>query len=274
MSPRSAIALIAGLFGLALPASASALPSGGLAAPGRPAIASLSCSGGAPDRCRRGGELRIGGHSLQGVTRVRFLGARGARDDRSVRPVAAERHEVRVRVPARTRSGPVEVIGSTGRARARKVTIVAEPPGGLPIDAAPVDEGQPIFPIRGAHAYGTAISRFGGGRGHQGQDVFARCGTPLVAALPGRVIQSIFQSRAGNYAVVQMADGRSYAYMHMRRRALVRTGDVVAAGEPIGEVGETGRATGCHLHFELWTAPGWYRGGRPVDPLRTLRSWE
>jgi murein DD-endopeptidase MepM/ murein hydrolase activator NlpD len=39
-------------------------------------------------------------------------------------------------------------------------------------------------------------------------------------------------------------------------------------------VGETGRASGCHLHFELWTAPGWYKGGRAVDPLPTLRRWD
>ncbi len=35
---------------------------------------------------------------------------------------------------------------------------------------------------------------------------------------------------------------------------------------------QTGRASTCHLHFELWTAPGWYEGGKPIDPLPLLKS--
>jgi murein DD-endopeptidase MepM/ murein hydrolase activator NlpD len=45
-------------------------------------------------------------------------------------------------------------------------------------------------------------------------------------------------------------------------------------GRRIASVGRTGRADGCHLHFELWTAPGWYRGGRAYDPLGKLRQWD
>lgn len=132
-----------------------------------------------------------------------------------------------------------------------------------------------IFPIRGRHDLGqTATNNFGGGRGHQGQDMFARCGAPLVAARGGKVQQAGFQSRAGNYVVVQRSDGRSYTYMHMRRAPLVEMGDRVYTGQPIGEVGETGRATGCHLHFEMWSPPGWYEGGEPFDPLPELRDWD
>ena len=39
-------------------------------------------------------------------------------------------------------------------------------------------------------------------------------------------------------------------------------------------VGETGDATACHLHFEIWTAPGWYEGGSPIDPLPYLEKWD
>lgn len=132
-----------------------------------------------------------------------------------------------------------------------------------------------IFPIRGKHDLGQGpINNFGGGRGHQGQDMFAACGTSLVAARGGVVIKATFQSRAGNYVVIKRPDGQSYAYMHMRQRALVREGQRVATGQKIGEVGETGRASGCHLHFELWSTPGWYLGGKPVDPLPQLKAWD
>jgi murein DD-endopeptidase MepM/ murein hydrolase activator NlpD len=83
-----------------------------------------------------------------------------------------------------------------------------------------------------------------------------------------------WQERAGNYVVVEAADGTAQAYMHLQQPALVQRGDVVQAGQPIGLVGDTGRATGCHLHFELWTAPGWYAGGAAFDPLPRLELWD
>ena len=83
-----------------------------------------------------------------------------------------------------------------------------------------------------------------------------------------------FQGAAGNYVVVNTPDGGSYAYMHLRDEALVVKGDRVYAGQRLGVVGATGHASGCHLHFELWTAPGWYQGGRPVDPLPSLARWD
>lgn len=131
------------------------------------------------------------------------------------------------------------------------------------------------FPIRGKYDIRTAYTNgFGGGRGHQGHDVFAKCGTPLVAARPGRVMQATWQSAAGNYVVLQDAEGSSYAYMHMREPSELSKGDRVRAGEVVGYVGDTGRASGCHLHFERWTAPGWYAGGEAFDPLPDLKRWD
>jgi murein DD-endopeptidase MepM/ murein hydrolase activator NlpD len=134
---------------------------------------------------------------------------------------------------------------------------------------------EALFPIRGPHAIGRSpMQRFGGARGHQGVDNFARCGTPLAAATKGVVHFTGFQARAGNYVVVDTPDGASFAYMHLRDPALVRKGQRVFAGQRLGYVGQTGRASGCHLHFEQWTAPGWYQGGHAVDPLGELLRWD
>jgi murein DD-endopeptidase MepM/ murein hydrolase activator NlpD len=131
------------------------------------------------------------------------------------------------------------------------------------------------FPIDGSYKFGTlATNGFGGGRGHQGNDIFARCGTPLVAARAGTVQAAKTEAAAGNYVVLQDADGSSYVYMHMRDAALVDVGESVLAGQVVGYVGETGRADGCHLHFERWASPGWYSGGRAVDPRADLKLWQ
>jgi murein DD-endopeptidase MepM/ murein hydrolase activator NlpD len=135
-----------------------------------------------------------------------------------------------------------------------------------------------MFPVRGAHEFGSGAARFGAGRtghSHQGQDVFAACGTPLVAARGGKVKFSGFHSAAGYYVVIDgKGTGADNAYMHLRERADVRVGDRVYTGQEIGAVGDTGDAVGCHLHFEEWTAPGWYEGGRPIDPLPDLKRWD
>lgn len=131
------------------------------------------------------------------------------------------------------------------------------------------------FPIRAAHDYGTFINAFGGGRNHKGQDVLAACGAPLVAARGGTVEYAGFHSAAGYYVVIDGADTeRDYVYMHMKTTPDVRTGQRVFTGERIGVVGSTGRSSACHLHFELWSGPGWFAGGQPLNPLPSLKRWD
>ena len=62
--------------------------------------------------------------------------------------------------------------------------------------------------------------------------------------------------------------------MHLRAPSPLKKGAPVRTGQPIGFVGQTGDATACHLHFEEWSAPGWYTGGRPFDPLADLQAWD
>jgi hypothetical protein len=132
-----------------------------------------------------------------------------------------------------------------------------------------------VFPIAGPHTYGDPFGVQRPGHVHEGQDVMADCGTPLVAVHSAKVKFAGRQSLAGNYIVISSDDGTAdYAYMHLRDKPLVAKGDKVATGQTIGYVGRTGDATACHLHFELWPAPGWYTGGQAVDPGPTLKAWD
>ena len=135
-----------------------------------------------------------------------------------------------------------------------------------------------VFPVRGAHNYGQSGARFGAGRSghtHQGQDVMADCGTKLVAARGGVVKVTGYHSAAGNYVVIDLDDDdRDQAYMHLASASPLDEGDRVYTNQFVGPVGDTGSATACHLHFEEWSAPGWYDGGSPFDPLGDLQAWD
>jgi murein DD-endopeptidase MepM/ murein hydrolase activator NlpD len=85
---------------------------------------------------------------------------------------------------------------------------------------------------------------------HAGTDIAAPAGTPIRAVAGGRVIESGNKGDYGNAVVIQTEDGRKMVYAHNSRN-FVQTGDAIAAGEIIGEVGSTGRATGPHVHFEV-----------------------
>ncbi len=135
-----------------------------------------------------------------------------------------------------------------------------------------------IFPVRGRHDFGGAGADFGSGRAghsHQGHDVFAKCGTRMVAARGGRIKFKQYHAAAGHYIVID-GDGTDvdYAYMHLDQPSPFGEGDRVYTGQTIGAVGDSGNARGCHLHFELWSAPGWYDGGKPFDPLPSLQAWD
>ena len=152
------------------------------------------------------------------------------------------------------------------------VVSTAEAGGGIsPGGSSAETETEAAFPIRAKkYTYGDGL---GAGRNHQGQDIMAGCGKKVIAAQSGRVRVIGYQaSGAGNFAVVK-SDGYDYVYMHMLRRPAVKKGQRVEAGEVIGLVGSTGRSTACHLHFEMWSAPGWYRGGSVEDPKPFLRRW-
>jgi murein DD-endopeptidase MepM/ murein hydrolase activator NlpD len=145
--------------------------------------------------------------------------------------------------------------------------------GGGMTPPAGFDTGEYQFPLGVPHTYGDG---FGAGRNHEGQDLFAECGSPILAARGGRIQRVDYERRAGNYVVV---DGRGTGvdtmYAHMLRRSQKRSGARVVTGQQIGQVGSSGNASSCHLHFEIWSAPGWYEGGAPMPSVgRLLHSWD
>lgn len=134
------------------------------------------------------------------------------------------------------------------------------------------------FPVVGHFSFGGEGARFGAGRPghtHQGQDIVADSGVPIVAPYGGTISYVAYQpSGAGYYAVEHADDGRDYVFMHMLKDSVaVEQGQRVATGQRIGLVGSTGDSSGPHLHFEIWTGGLWQFGGKPVDPLPLLKSW-
>lgn len=127
----------------------------------------------------------------------------------------------------------------------------------------------PACPVAGAGPWDVSDSyaapRPGGFR-HEGNDVFAQRGTPVVAPASGslRLVQGM---RAGNAFYLTADDGTVYYGAHLH--AYTAASGRVEVGQQIGSVGNTGdaAATPPHLHFEI--KPG---GGPPVDPNRALRT--
>jgi len=135
------------------------------------------------------------------------------------------------------------------------------------------------FPIAGPFSYSGDGGRFGAdrpGHVHQGQDLPAPAGTPLVAPRGG-VVDTVANQPggAGNYIVVRASgENRSYVFMHLLDGSTrVREGQRVRTGQRLGDVGSTGASSGPHLHFEIWVG-AWFDGGRPIDPLPDLRRWD
>jgi murein DD-endopeptidase MepM/ murein hydrolase activator NlpD len=154
----------------------------------------------------------------------------------------------------------------------------ASPPAGVPTPAQTIAEGA-VFPVIGPHSFGGPENRFGAAREghvHEGQDVLASEGLQVVAPLAGTIIATAYQAGgAGWYATEHTVDGLDFFYAHCQASSLaVSTGEAVEAGQAICKVGQTGDATGPHLHLEVWVG-GWQAaGGYPIDPLAYLEAWE
>jgi murein DD-endopeptidase MepM/ murein hydrolase activator NlpD len=130
--------------------------------------------------------------------------------------------------------------------------------------AAPAGQGRFHWPL--ANVPRTVGSPFGtrDGRAHEGIDLPAPTGTPVVAAADGEVVYAGDGIRGyGNLVVLQHPGDVLTVYAH-NSALFVAQGQAVRAGERIAAVGQTGRATGPHLHFEV------RQGQIPRDPMSYL----
>jgi len=169
------------------------------------------------------------------------------------------------------------VLARSARLPGRAGLTVAAPPPPPPPPPPPVPNATGhVFPVAGPHTFGDGIGAARNGHTHQGQDILAAEGTPVVAPFGGTISFTDSQpSAAGYYVVEKAADGYDYFFAHCQEGSTaVAPGQPVVAGQRLCNVGHTGDATGPHLHFEAWVN-GWRAGGASqfVDPMPLLQSW-
>jgi murein DD-endopeptidase MepM/ murein hydrolase activator NlpD len=156
----------------------------------------------------------------------------------------------RIFIPGATRQLPVETI--------------------TPVEPSPATPSMPEVPDSSVDGFiwpvnGTINSGFGprGISSHDGIDIGAPEGTPIRAIEKGEVIYSDQLRGYGNIIIVRHTGGFISVYAHNEAN-LVREGQAVSRGEVIARVGNTGRVTGPHLHFEI------RKNNAAQDPLRYL----
>lgn len=171
-------------------------------------------------------------------------------------------------------SAATNVLGTSGNKYTLENGVYV---GGTPTCATPVAAmaggGTVVFPVPQNSGYVDQHNYGGNGSHwanyHTGDDLSVACGTPVLAATNGTVIIKTGSgwSWAGNWLVqIQTAGAGSLTtwYAHMRKLD-VTNGEQVTAGQQIGEVGDLGNATGCHLHFEVHPNGGGYMED-DIDP--------
>jgi murein DD-endopeptidase MepM/ murein hydrolase activator NlpD len=122
--------------------------------------------------------------------------------------------------------------------------------------------GEPAgfaFPVAGGAKFSDdwGAPRGGGKRRHEGNDLFASRGTPVLAALAGTVLPDFTDNLGGNVVRILGTDGRRYYYAHLNA-VEAQAGAFVNAGDVIGSVGNSGDAAGgpTHLHFGVYERQG------------------
>lgn len=192
-----------------------------------------------------------GFHTVQpGETLFSIARARGTTPDALARENALDD-------PSALAAGRVLYLPAAAK---RHISNTTEEPTSPPAPAAGAG-GRLLWPVRG-----VLISRYGkrGADQHEGVDLAAPEGTPVVAAGEGVVLFAGEQRGYGRLVLLGHGADLVTVYAHTQEN-LVRSGERVERGQAIARVGRTGNASGSHLHFEVRA------GARPCDPLPYLR---
>ncbi|OYU10483.1 MAG: hypothetical protein CFE38_17190 [Comamonadaceae bacterium PBBC1] len=101
---------------------------------------------------------------------------------------------------------------------------------------------------------------------HEGIDFVAPMGTPVLATAPGQVLKAEYSGAYGNMVEIGHEDGFVTRYAHLKT-IFVKPGQILRREDPVGALGNTGRSTGPHLHYEVLLR------GQPMHPAKALAAW-
>ncbi|MBO5137116.1 MAG: M23 family metallopeptidase [Spirochaetaceae bacterium] len=127
-----------------------------------------------------------------------------------------------------------------------------------------------IYPLSGnwrlTSRFGKRADPFTGvDSSHTGIDMAMSQGSPIKAAMSGKIIGIGYTNVYGNYVIIDHENGYQTLYAHMQKPCTLKKGQYVNQGAQIGLVGNTGYSTGPHLHFTV------YKNGKLIDPLTVLK---
>lgn len=150
--------------------------------------------------------------------------------------------------------------------RIRNAAVDLSDMRGLQNNAERIPFGRPTLGTRETSGFGVRFDPFNHRpRMHSGQDFSGAYLTPIYATAPGIISYVGVRTGYGNVVEIDHGNGFKTRYAHLASAA-VRSGQRVAVDQRIASMGNTGRSTGTHLHYEVW------QNGRPQNPARFLKA--
>ena len=161
------------------------------------------------------------------------------------------------------KGAPIPTPKPTPKAKPRPASRIASSGSSSGSGPSHYSGGAFRWPVIGGNNYISQYFHYG----HYAIDIAADFGSRVVAAAGGTVTFAGWKSNGGGYQVwISHGSGLYTTYNHMSGVSVGR-GESVGRGQQVGHVGQSGNATGPHLHFEVWKGPVW-DGGTRVNPLR------